>query len=75
MLYNLCKIWKIYKPTYSISIMGKVKKEDEKVIVKSISILPEQEAYVQSHFLNLSKFVQSKLSELIDSEKKATVKK
>ena len=55
--------------------MGKTKKPEERVVVKSVSILPEQEEYVQTHFLNLSKFLQSKLAELIDSEKKKGAKK
>ena len=55
--------------------MGKTKKAEEKVIIKSVSILPEQEEYIQAHFLNLSKFLQSKLSELIENEKKVKVKK
>jgi hypothetical protein len=50
--------------------MGKIKKPEEKVVIKSVSILPEQEEYIQAHFLNLSKFLQSKLAELIESEKK-----
>lgn len=49
--------------------MGKTKKPEQKVVVKSVSILPEQEAYIQSHFLNLSKFLQSKLAEEIQKGK------
>lgn len=50
--------------------MGKAKKPEDKVIVKSVSILPEHEEYIKTHFLNLSKFLQSKISELIEQEKK-----
>lgn len=54
--------------------MGKIKKAEDKVVIKSVSILPEQDTYIKSHFLILSKFLQSKLKEEIEKEKKTNTK-
>jgi hypothetical protein len=51
--------------------MGKSKKPDEKAITKSITILPRHEEYIKDTFLNLSKFIQSKLDEEIAKKKGA----
>jgi hypothetical protein len=49
--------------------MGKTKKQEEKAITKAITILPRHEEYIKSSFLNLSKFVQSKIDEEISKKK------
>lgn len=45
--------------------MPKTKKDDEKAIAKSITILPYQQAFIEDKSINLSKFVQKKLDEEI----------
>ncbi len=49
--------------------MGKTKKPEDKAITKSITILPRHEEYIQSNFINLSKFVQGKIDEEINKKK------
>ena len=50
--------------------MGKTKKPEEKAITKAITILPRHEEYVKANYINLSKFVQSKIDEEIEKKKK-----
>ncbi len=50
--------------------MGKMKDSKERAVVKSITILPEQQSFIDEEALNLSRFVQKKLEEEIKKKKK-----
>ena len=45
--------------------MGKKKNPDEKAVVKSITILPHHQQFIEENTINLSKFVQKKVDEEI----------
>lgn len=49
--------------------MGKTKKPEDRAITKAITILPRHEEYIKTNYLNLSKFVQSKIDEEIAKKK------
>lgn len=51
--------------------MGKTKKEEDKAVKKTITILPEQAKYIDDNYINLSHFVQDKIQEEINKKKGA----
>lgn len=53
---------------YIIYIMPKTKKEPERAIAKSITITSRHQRFIEARSLNLSKFIQKKLDEEIETQ-------
>jgi len=50
--------------------MSKPKKQEEKAIKKTITVMPHHQRHIEEQTLNLSKFVQKKIDEEIEKRKK-----
>lgn len=48
--------------------MGKVKKVEERAIPKSITLTARHQRFIEARSINLSKFVQKKLDEEIETQ-------
>lgn len=53
----------LYTYQYNTYSMAKRKKEEDKAVKKTITIMPEQEKYIDENYINLSHFVQGKIDE------------
>ncbi len=55
--------------------MSRTQKQENKAIPKTITIFPEHQKFIDDTSLNLSKFVQKKIDEEIETRRSANAKK